>query len=147
MTSITASIDIAGTPAAVWKVLMDWKAYDEWNPTLRAIEGQQRKGSKIVVSIASPVGTLAIPAVVTRIAVNSGITWQSKMKLSGLFDRDHIIELSPDPAGVRVTQTQTFSGILAPGASVVATRTVRDGLVKMNAALKDRVESLSEAKR
>ena len=147
MTSITASIDIAATPAAVWKVLTDWKAYEEWNPTLRAIEGQQRKGSKIVVSIASPVGTLAIPAVVTRIVVNSGITWQSKMKLSGLFDRDHIIELSPDPAGVRVTQTQTFSGILAPGASVVATRTVRDGLIKMNAALKERVESLSDARR
>ena len=144
MTSITASIDIAATPAAVWKVLMDWKSYEEWNPTLRAIEGQPRKGSKIVVSIASPVGTLAIPAVVTRLVVNSGITWQSKMKLSGLFDRDHLIELSPDPAGVRVTQTQTFTGILAPGASVVATRTVRDGLVKMNAALKERVEGLSD---
>ena len=146
MTSITASIDIAATPAAVWKVLMDWKAYSEWNPTLVAIEGQQRKGSTITVSTASPVGTLAISAVVTRIVINSSITWQSKMKLSGLFDRDHIIELSPDPAGVRVTQTQTFSGILAPGASVVATRTVRDGLIKMNAALKERVEGSTEVR-
>ena len=31
--------------------------------------------------------------------------------------------------------------LLAPGASVVATRTVKDGLAKMNAALKDRVEA------
>ncbi len=144
MTRITASIDIAATPAAVWKVLMDWNRYADWNPTLRAIEGQPRKGAKITVSIASPVGTLAIPAVVTRLVINSGITWHSKMRLSGLFDRDHVIELSPDPAGVRVTQTQTFAGILAPGASVVATGTVRDGLVKMNAALKERVERQSD---
>lgn len=141
MTRITASIDIAAPPEAVWKVLMDWSRYPDWNPTLRSIAGQARKGGKITVSIASPVGTLPIDAVVTRLATNSGITWHSKLRVSGLFDRDHIIELSPDPVGSRLTQTQTFAGILAPGASVVATGTVRDGLVKMNAALKERVES------
>ena len=141
MTRITTSIDIAATPAEVWKVLMDWARYPEWNPTLRAIAGQARKGGKITVSIASPVGTLAIPAVVTRLATNSCITWHSQMRLSGLFDRDHIVELSPDPTGCRVTQTQTFAGILAPGASMVATRTVKDGLEKMNVALKERVEA------
>lgn len=141
MTRISASIDIAATPADVWKVLMDWDRYPEWNPTLKAIAGPARKGAKIVVSIASPVGTLDIPATVTRLATNSGITWHSQMRFPGLFDRDHLIELSPDPAGCRVTQTQTFAGVLAPGASVVATRPVRDGLVKMNTALKDRVES------
>lgn len=140
MTRITASIGIAAPPAAVWKVLMDWDRYPEWNPMLRGIAGQQRRGAKITVSIASPVGTLSIPAVVTRIAVNSGVTWHSKMRLSGLFDRDHIVDLSPDPAGCRLTQTQTFTGLLAPGASMLATRTVKDGLEKMNAALKDRVE-------
>ena len=141
MTRITASIDIAAPPEAVWKVLMDWSLYPEWNPTLRAIAGQQRKGGKITVSIASPVGTLPVEAVVTRLAGNSGITWHSRLKVAGLFDRDHIIDLSPDPVGTRVTQTQTFAGILAPGASVVATGTVRDGFEKMNAALKARVES------
>ena len=140
MNRITASIDIAAPPEAVWKVLMDWGRYPDWNPTLRSIAGQARKGGKITVSIASPVGTVPIDAVVTRLANNSGITWHSKLKLSGLFDRDHIIELSPDPVGSRLTQTQTFAGILAPGASVVATGTVREGLEKMNAALKERVE-------
>ena len=145
MTRITASIGIAAPPAAVWKVLMDWDRYPEWNPMLRAIAGQQRRGAAITVSIASPVGTLAIPATVTRLATNSGITRHSKMRLSGLFDRDHVIELSPDPTGCRLTQTQTFKGLLAPGASVVATGTVRDGLEKMNAALKERVESTRPA--
>ena len=141
MTRITTSIDIAAPPADVWKLLMDSSRYPEWNPMLRAIAGQARKGAKITVSIASPVGTLAIPAVVTRLATNSCIVWHSQMRLSGLFDRDHIIELSPDPAGCRLAQTQTFAGLLAPGASVVATGTVRDGLTKMNAALKERVEA------
>lgn len=141
MTRITASIEIAAPASAVWKVLMDWTLYGDWNPTLRAIAGQARKGAKITVSIASPVGTLAIPAVVTRLVINSGVTWHSEMRLPGIFDRDHIIELAPDPAGVRITQTQTFSGILSRGASLVATGTVRDGLVKMNAALKERVEA------
>ena len=141
MTRITASIDIAAPPEAVWKVLMDWGRYPDWNPTLRSIAGQARKGGKITVSIASPVGVLPIDAVVTRLATNSNITWHSKLRFGGLLDRDHIIELSPDPAGTRVVQTQTFAGLLAPGASVVATSTVRDGFEKMNAALKDRVES------
>ena len=140
MTPITESIEIAAPPAAVWKVLMDWGRYGEWNPTLRAIAGQPRRGARITVSVASPVGTLAIPAVVTRLAPNSGITWHSRMRLSGLFDRDHLIDVSPDPLGSRLTQTQTFAGILSPGAAVVATGTVREGLARMNAALKERVE-------
>lgn len=141
MTRITTSIDIAAPPEAVWKVLLDWSRYPDWNPTIRSITGQARRGGKITVSIASPVGTLPIDAVVTRLATNSGITWHSKLRVDGLFDRDHIIELSPDPVGTRFTQTQTFSGLLARGASVVASSTVRDGFEKMNAALRDRVES------
>ena len=141
MNHITASLDIAAPPEAVWRVLVDWASYPDWNPTLRAIAGQPRKGAKITVSIASPVGTLPIAAVVTRFAVNTGLTWHSKLQVSGLFDRDHIIDVEPAAGGSRITQTQTFAGVLAPGASVVATRTVRDGLARMNAALKERVEA------
>ena len=141
MNHITASLDIAAPPEAVWRVLIDWASYPDWNPTLRAIAGQPRKGAKITVSVASPVGTLPIAATVTRFVANTGLTWHSKLPVSGLFDRDHIIDVEPAPGGTRITQTQTFAGVLAPGASVVANRTVRDGLARMNAALKERVEA------
>ena len=140
MTRITASLEIAAPTAAVWRVLVDWPSYPAWNPMLRAIAGKPRVGSKITVSIASPVGTVQIPAVVTRLVVNSGITWHSKLPLTGLFDRDHIIEVSPTPGGCRITQTQVFAGALARPASVFATGVVRSGLEAMNAALKQRVE-------
>ena len=141
MARITASLEIAAPPAAVWRVLVDWPSYPAWNPMLRAIAGKPRVGAKITVSIASPVGVVQIPAVVMRLVVNSGITWHSKLPLSGLFDRDHIIELSQSADGCRITQTQTFGGALARPAAVFATGTVRSGLEAMNAALKARVEA------
>ena len=141
MTRIKASLDIAAPPEALWRALIDWPSYAEWNPMLRAITGKPRVGAKITMSIASPVGTVQVPAVVTRLIHNSGITWHSKLPVSGLFDRDHIIELAAAPGGSRITQTQTFKGILAPAASVFATGTVRSGLIAMNEALKARVEA------
>lgn len=140
MTRITASIDIAAPREAVWRVLLDWGAYPEWNPTLRAIAGQARKGAKIKVSVASPVGVVPIAAEVIQLTANAGITWRSRLPLSGLLDRDHIIDLASAPDGTRVTQTQTFSGMLAPPTAALGAGTVREGLERMNAALKERVE-------
>ena len=145
MVRITATLDIAAPSTAVWRELIDWASYPDWNPMLRAIAGKPRVGAKINVSVASPVGTVQIPAVVMRLVVNSGITWHSKLPLSGLFDRDHIIEITPTPEGSRITQTQTFGGALARPASVFATGTVRAGLEAMNAALKARVEAATAA--
>ena len=141
MTRITASLDIAATPDAVWRVLMDWKAYPDWNPTLRAITGLPRKDATITVSVASPVGTVPIAAVVTRLVPGVGITWHSRLPLPRLLDRDHIIDVAASAAGSRITQTQTFAGALSAPTAALATGTVRDGLERMNAALKERVEA------
>lgn len=141
MTTIQASIDIAAPPEAVWRVLMDWGRYPDWNPMLKAITGQPRKGAKIKVSVASPVGTLPIDAVVTQLVPNASITWHSQLPFKGLLDRDHTIEVAATPEGSRLTQTQSFAGALSSPTATLGGGTVRDGFTRMNEALKLRVEA------
>ncbi len=66
MKTIEAIVDIEASPEAVWAVLMDWTAYPSWNPSIRAITGKTKVGSRIHVSIGLSNGTVPITAIVTR---------------------------------------------------------------------------------
>ena len=45
MHTLDAGIEIGANPEAVWSILADFDAYPQWNPFLRSIEGELRKGS------------------------------------------------------------------------------------------------------
>lgn len=51
---ITTQITIKATPEKVWAVLTDFKNYPDWNPFIRAVEGNVKVGEKIKVTIDPP---------------------------------------------------------------------------------------------
>jgi uncharacterized protein YndB with AHSA1/START domain len=48
---LVISIDINASPEEVWLVLTDFAKFPEWNPFMRWIKGELRKGAKLEVRI------------------------------------------------------------------------------------------------
>jgi len=56
---LATAIDVAASPAAVWRVLTDFAAYPEWNPLIRQLVGEPSVGSRLEVTV-QPAGGKAM---------------------------------------------------------------------------------------
>ncbi|MFO1090770.1 MAG: SRPBCC domain-containing protein [Hyphomicrobiales bacterium] len=141
--SLTARIDIGASPEHVWAVLADLGSWRIWNPFMPEAAGTVQQGATMEVLIAPP-GGRAMRFKPTLLVVQPGrrLTWRGSVLFRGLFDGTHDFVLERlDGRHVRFTQSETFSGILAP---VLVTpsflETAQRGFVAMNEALKRRAE-------
>ncbi|MBM3619809.1 MAG: SRPBCC domain-containing protein [Alphaproteobacteria bacterium] len=141
MPTIDTSIDIAASPSRVWSVLTDFAAYPEWNPFITRIAGVPVVGGRLVVTIQPP-GRKAMMfrPVVLAATPDVELRWRGRLLMPGLFDGEHVFQLSPSADGCRLDHTETFTGLLSGllGGAMPATRR---GFVAMNEALKARAES------
>ena len=108
---VNTQIVIPASPVEVWKVLVDTKGYQDWNPTWRPKEGSLQQGAYIKYDYTQPgeepiemrfiVGKSVRPVVIEQSAGTSG-----------LFTNEHRWLLEEVEDGTRVTQMESFSGIL-----------------------------------
>ena len=108
---VSTQIVIPASPVEVWKVLVDTKGYPDWNPTWRPKEGSLQQGAYIKYAYTQPgedpiemrfiVGKSVRPVVIEQSAGTSG-----------LFTNEHRWVLEEVEDGTRVTQIESFSGIL-----------------------------------
>jgi hypothetical protein len=143
---ISHTIEIDATPAEVWAILTDFRAFPTWNPFIRNLEGEPRSGGRLSVTIQPPGGRSSTfrPTVLVAEPARE-LRWLGRMLIGGIFDGEHSFRLEPTPAGgTRLTQAERFSGIL-----VRPFRTTLDrselGFRQMNEALKARAEAAPQA--
>lgn len=142
-TEIFTEIEIQGTPAQVWAVLMDFAAYPDWNPFVRRIEGNAEPGSRLQV-VLSPPGGSAMTFKPKVLAANASqeFRWLGHLLFPGIFDGEHRFELHDLGNGrTRFVQAERFRGILVPFLRKMLNTKTQDGFHQMNAALKARVEA------
>lgn len=141
MRTISASVDIAASPQAVWAVLADLDSYGEWNPFIQSASGQLAEGATLTLRLVPSHGRamtfrprvlVAEPGVMLR--------WIGRLIIPGIFDGTHQFALADVGGHTRVTQSETFRGILIPftGKTIAQTETEFN---KLNQALKQRVEA------
>jgi hypothetical protein len=165
MNHIDTAIDIDAPAATVWAALADFGAYPEWNPRSR-ITGVAAPGERLVVApgpeaegmptfrprvlAAGPVGKqhdALVEGDDPLAAADSGrsfeLRWLGHLWVRGLFDGEHSFRVEPvDERRARLTQSESFSGLLAGlllrryGAETEA------GFHAVNEALKTRAEAL-----
>lgn len=137
---IETSISIAASRPRVWAVLMEFARYGEWNPFIRAINGNARVGDGLVVVIQPPGRKPATftPRVV-EVDPERSFAWRGTLPMPGLFAGEHRFTLADESGGTRFRQLEAFSGLLVPlvGSILKATEL---GFENMNAALKARAE-------
>jgi hypothetical protein len=139
MRTITVTTEIAAPAEAVWAQLVDTAAYGTWNPFITSLTGALEVGSKLAVRIAPPGGKpMTFRPTVTEVSEGRRLEWLGRLVLPGVFDGRHSFTLEPVAGGTRLTQAETFTGILVPlvGATLAKTE---EGFRAMNEALRGRV--------
>jgi hypothetical protein len=137
---LRTEIDIPATPEEVWSHLADLEAYAEWNPFIVSATGAAEVGRRLVLRMQPPGGrATTFRPTVTAVAPTEVFEWLGHLGLTGLFDGRHRFELVPTASGTRLTQRETFTGVLVrPLRRALDTKT-RAGFDAMNAALSQRV--------
>jgi hypothetical protein len=142
MQEIRTTIEIEAAPEDVWKVLMDFDTYDEWNPFIRSIEGTPAAGKQLAVALgASGKKPMKFSPIVQESDTPSHFGWLGSVGTRGIFDGHHQFELEATDTGTLFHQHEAFTGALVAVILPTIRKSTTRGFNEMNAALKARVES------
>lgn len=143
MHEIMTDIEIESTPEDVWKILVDFAAYTNWNPFIRSIEGRAKKGELLKVSIQPVDGKLLAFRPTVLIATPSKeLRWLGRFLFPGIFDGEHYFRIEPISSNrVKFIQGERFSGLLVAFAKSSLDIGTQRGFVAMNQALKNLAEN------
>jgi hypothetical protein len=141
MRHIATAVDIEASAAAVWRVLVDFPAYPDWNPFLRRVVGEAKVGARLEVT-GQPVNRKPMtfrPTV--RVAdPDRELRWLGRVLVPGIFDGEHAFIIEPRNGGCRLRHEETFRGLLVPLFGAMLDDTAKS-FTELNTALKRRVES------
>ncbi|HWA76197.1 MAG TPA: SRPBCC domain-containing protein [Polyangiaceae bacterium] len=139
---IRTEIEIAAPPSEVWRVLLDFRRYPEWNPFIVELKGEAKTGAALDLTISLPNSNSerVVRAQLLKCQPEDELRWLGHWWMKGLFDGEHFVRLETRGGGTRVVQGEDFSGVLLRFLMPRVTEAAR-GFVYMNQALKRRVES------
>jgi hypothetical protein len=144
---IRTEIEIAAPPADVWRVLLDFRRYPEWNPFIVDFKGEAKPGASVALTISLPDSNSErqFQARLLKCEPESELRWLGHLWMKGLFDGEHFLRLEARGTGqTRVVHGEDFSGIFLRFLLPKVTEAAR-GFVYMNQALKRRVEGKPKA--
>jgi hypothetical protein len=142
---VHSEIEINSFPENIWRILIDFAAYDQWNPFINKIIGVPKEGSKIEVYIESRSGkNRKYSPRITKVEEGRELRWFGKSSLPGFLNAEHIFTIEElQPVRVRFIQREVFSGLLTRIFGKGVDTDIRQGFQDMNNALKKRAERSS----
>ncbi len=140
---ISTAIEIDAPPAAVWAVLTDLDGYAAWNPFIVSSRGTVAVGERIENRMQPPGGkAMTFRPMVTVADADRVFEWRGQLGFPGVFDGRHRFEIEATTTGSRLTQSETFTGLLVRFMRRSLDTHTMQGFEAMNSALKARAESL-----
>lgn len=139
---VRADVFIDAPIAQVWRVVTDLRAYPQWNPYMRLVNGRLSPGEKLMI-VLQPVGARAsiIHPTVVSVVPNQLMSWRERLVLPGIFDGYYTLRLEAlSPTQTRVFQHETYSGLIVLPSQRWLETSVQSGMIQMNAALKYYIE-------
>lgn len=137
MRRIAVTTEIKAPVEAVWAELTNTEAFPSWNPFM-SLAGPLEVGARLEVRIAPPGGRpMTFRPTVTAFEAGRRLEWLGRLVLPGIFDGRHEFTLEPVAGGTRLTQAETFTGILVPLTASTLAKT-EEGFRAMNEALRAR---------
>lgn len=117
---------------------MDFERYPDWNPFIKSIKGKPLEGTKLSVRLEQPdaMGMTMNPEVLAA-KDNAEFRWLGHFLIPGLFDGEHIFELTNNNDGTTTfVQREIFRGILVPLFRKMLDNNTLRGFELMNQQLK-----------
>lgn len=142
MREIRTSIEINASPEKVWRILTDFEKYPEWNPFIKSLTGKVEEGKKLRVTIHPPQSkAMSFKPICLKLDVNKELRWLGHLGIPGLFDGEHIFELTKSDSGNTLfTQRENFKGLLVPLLWKQLDTHTRKGFEMMNEKIKELAE-------
>ena len=142
MKELSTEIEISASVGTVWAILTDLSGFAEWNPFIRQAEGKIKEGEQLSIRIEPPGGKgMTFKPTVTLVDPLRGFRWLGRFVVPGLFDGEHIFEMTAMADGlIRFVQRENFSGLLVPLLWSSMAASTKKGFEAMNGALKTRSE-------
>lgn len=139
---LESEVEVQASPERVWEVLTDFAAYPDWNPFIVQAGGRAAPGSRLELRMRLPGRrpTTFRPEVLEAEPARR-LRWLGHLLVPGLFDGEHRFTIEPaGPGRARVTQQETFRGLLAPLLLAFIAGPTLEGFRQMNRALEARAE-------
>jgi hypothetical protein len=139
---LESGVEVQASPERVWEVLTDFAAYPDWNPFIVQAGGRAAPGSRLELRMRLPGRrpTTFRPQVLEAEPARR-LRWLGHLLVPGLFDGEHRFTIEPaGPGRARVTQQETFRGLLAPLLLAFIAGPTLEGFRQMNRALQARAE-------
>lgn len=139
---VRTETEINASPEKVWKILVDFEKYDQWNPFIHRIVGQAKEGSRISIFIETPSGkNRRYEPVITKVENGRELRWFGKSRFPGFMNNEHIFTIEfVESETVRFVQREQFDGVLSTLFGKTLDSDIKQGLSEMNRALKERAE-------
>ena len=138
--NLQAEIVINAPAACVWKVLIDFEAYPEWNPFIRQVTGKAEPGEKLTIQMRLGNHTMTIKPTILFEQPQRELRWLGHLFIPGIFDGEHSFVIEPlGGRKVRLIQSEEFNGLLIPFSKGLLDET-KQSFYEMNRALKERAE-------
>lgn len=144
MKEVCKSITIDAPIDTVWSVLTDYKAYPDWNPTIRHLGMKDKVGKSFNLKIKTGSGkiVLARPKLL-EFKEKDSYRWQGKVLHSRILTGEHYFKVKDNGDGsTTFTQGEIFNGALVPVLGWLI-KDLERSYALMNEALKERCEALA----
>lgn len=137
---INTSITINASREKIWRILMGFEKYHQWNSFIKSVSGDLKVGNQIMVELQG----MTFKPVILILNKNTEIKWLGHLWFKGLFDGEHKFKLTDNGNGTtNFEQSEKFTGILVKLFSKKLDRETKKGFETMNKELKLRAEKLS----
>jgi hypothetical protein len=124
----------------VWVELTDFNKYPDWNPFIRKVSGDIKKGNNIQVTFQiQGSNPIVFTPEIKLYEANNIFQWEGRLLIPGIFTGRHTFQLIKiDPNKTKLIQKENFNGILVPFFDLDSTL---KGFKLMNKELKNRIEN------
>lgn len=140
MRNIETSQVVNAPATEVWKTLMNFNDYPNWNPFIKSLSGTARVGEQLTVELCLPgKKPMFFKPTVLKAIPNQEFRWIGKLGVKGLFDGEHYFKLEKlDNKRTLFTQGENFSGLLSGLLFKMIGEETKQGFEAMNEALENR---------
>jgi hypothetical protein len=134
---IKTSITINASKEKLWKILIDFENYPEWNSFIKSVTGDVKVGGQIKIKLQG----MTFKPNVLIFNENTELKWLGHLLFKGLFDGEHKFKLTDNGNGTtNFEQSENFSGVLVKLFSKSLDKDTKNGFEQMNRELKLRAE-------
>jgi len=139
--NIETEIIINTSKNEIWKVLVDLKNHENWNPFMIKSEGEAKVGTRLKNTMKNGEKEMVFKPKVLVSEINEHFEWLGHLFIPGLFDGRHYFKLETVEAGkTKLIHGEYFSGLLSSIILKSIRENTKQGFIAMNEALKRKVE-------